>query len=838
MAMLLAGTAAPVIASSTGSTVAEADTQATQNDQNQDIVVNGYALFPDIQPERNLDEGAIESYGVDTVDELLGEVEAELGDDQDPLILVNGQRVNDLGEIGAYPIEVLKNAQVLPRGSAVRLGGTSGQRVISLTLAKQARSATLTAAPKIATEGHWDAIRGEGILTRIRGSTRANIAFRLRNESSLLESERSIVQPDPFRPYAESGNVIAYPSLSGEIDPLLTDAAGEVVTVAPVPANSAPTLADFAAHANDPALTDLGNFRTLRPSYRNYDINANFSTRLAPWLTASATGHLAWTKSNALRSLPNALFVLQDSNPASPFSRDVVLAFYGPDPLHSTSKRDGGDANLTLDAQWGRWTADFNASYSDWTDRSTNQRQAAFGLTFLDDGVDPFTAAIGSLIPLRTDLSSAHAYNTLGQLTLTGPTITLPAGPVVATAEGRLSWNSLHSASTFSNFGNGNFRRDEQAIRTSLDIPLTSRSSPALPQLGDITASAEYGHVHLSDAGGLDHYALGLTWEPIPALRLRGSIEETESPPSIQVLGNPVIVTPDVRIFDSLTGTTVDVTQITGGNPDLLPQKLKLWRLTGLVRLVPRLNLQLNGEYSDSNTRNFVSSLPDSSSAIMLAFPDRFIRNADGVLTTVDLRQVNFDSDHERRLRWGLSMNAKIAGGIRPATAPGQARRSPPVPPTLLQLTVNHTIVFSDRIVIRSRLDPVDLLGGGAIGIGGGRLRHQLDGTAAVTSGGTGVRIGVTWRGPSSLDARIGSTTDTLHFSPVFLVNLRAFADLHRLLPQSQVTKGTRLSFEILNLFNDRQSVRDSSGNTPLQYQPAYRDPVGRTIEFEIRKVF
>jgi len=25
---------------------------------------------------------------------------------------------------------------------------------------------------------------------------------------------------------------------------------------------------------------------------------------------------------------------------------------------------------------------------------------------------------------------------------------------------------------------------------------------------------------------------------------------------------------------------------------------------------------------------------------------------------------------------------------------------------------------------------------------------------------------------------------------------------------------------------------------TPLQYQPGYRDPVGRTIEFELRKVF
>ena len=42
----------------------------------------------------------------------------------------------------------------------------------------------------------------------------------------------------------------------------------------------------------------------------------------------------------------------------------------------------------------------------------------------------------------------------------------------------------------------------------------------------------------------------------------------------------------------------------------------------------------------------------------------------------------------------------------------------------------------------------------------------------------------------------------------------------------------------LMNVFNDRQSVRDSLGNRPLQYQAGYRDPIGRTIEIELRKVF
>jgi hypothetical protein len=41
-----------------------------------------------------------------------------------------------------------------------------------------------------------------------------------------------------------------------------------------------------------------------------------------------------------------------------------------------------------------------------------------------------------------------------------------------------------------------------------------------------------------------------------------------------------------------------------------------------------------------------------------------------------------------------------------------------------------------------------------------------------------------------------------------------------------------------VNATNDRQEVRDSAGTTPVQYQPGYRDPLGRTVEIELREVF
>jgi hypothetical protein len=43
---------------------------------------------------------------------------------------------------------------------------------------------------------------------------------------------------------------------------------------------------------------------------------------------------------------------------------------------------------------------------------------------------------------------------------------------------------------------------------------------------------------------------------------------------------------------------------------------------------------------------------------------------------------------------------------------------------------------------------------------------------------------------------------------------------------------------DVVNATDQRQKVRNSAGMTPIEYQPAYRDPIGRTIELEIRKVF
>ncbi|MFL6733699.1 MAG: hypothetical protein ACJ8EY_03270 [Sphingomicrobium sp.] len=824
----------------------------------EEIIVTGNRLFPDLSPELELDQRDIAGYGVSTVDELLGDVQAELGaDDEQPLILVNGERINSLDEIGAFPVEAVNNVQVLPRNSAVRLGGRPRQRVISINLRKKVRTGTVTAARRIATEGDWHGTRGEGIFTYVQGATRGNLALRGRGESMLLESERGIDQPLPGRFYALGGNVVGYPNPFGEIDPLLSADAGEAVTVAPVPDAAFPTLGDFSANANDPAFTDLAEFRSVKPETRNYDLNGTFATPLSSRVTISSSVRFNRGHSSSIRGLPAAWFVLSPDNPASPFSTDVGLLYYGQRPFENRSERSGGEGNVTLNGRFGRWTANLNLRHSESKDEFRTERLAEFGPVAIDDGYNPFSNGVDDLIAIRRDRAISESATNYAQLNLNGPAAHLPAGDILTTLEGRLAFNRLEARSTYSTIpGRDVFHRSEQAIRIAAEVPLVSRANGFLPALGELSATAEFSRIHFSDAGTLSNHALGLIWEPVPAFRLAGTLQRTERPASIQILGNPVIQSPGVRVFDPLRDDpengTVDVVQITGGNPDLHAETTKTKQLTALWRLIPRLNLQLNAEYTDTDVQDFLSSLPEASAPVMLAFPDRFLRDPSGTLIAIDLRPVNFDSHREKRVRYGFSLNAPLGGGQpvvaarsqaasddddAPEPAPkAQARRVGPTP--RLQLTANHSIVFVDEIRIRPGLGTVDLLEGGAVGIAAGSVRHQLDATAAITSGGLGARLGVAWRGASSLETVVGGETDKLRFSPYLLLNFRAFTDARRLFGEHSWTRSMRLSVNVINALNDRQRVRNSLGLTPLQYQPGYRDAVGRTVEFEIRKVF
>ncbi len=157
----------------------------------------------------------------------------------------------------------------------------------------------------------------------------------------------------------------------------------------------------------------------------------------------------------------------------------------------------------------------------------------------------------------------------------------------------------------------------------------------------------------------------------------------------------------------------------------------------------------------------------------------------------------------------------------------------------VFQIGLYHTMVFKDLVVIRPGMPVLDLLRGGSTGAGGGTSRHQIDLQSNLSRDGMGVSLNAKWQSPTTVRAT-SLTGDDLRFSGLATLNLRFFYDLGQQpwARQHRILRGTRATLSITNLFDTRQTVTTPQGTTPISYQPGYMNPVGRTLRFQIRKLW
>ena len=116
----------------------------------------------------------------------------------------------------------------------------------------------------------------------------------------------------------------------------------------------------------------------------------------------------------------------------------------------------------------------------------------------------------------------------------------------------------------------------------------------------------------------------------------------------------------------------------------------------------------------------------------------------------------------------------------------------------------------------------------------------MVEAQAGVTWKGLGARASANWQSGTFLSGD-GSPTGPLTFSSLGTVNLRLFADfaqMRRLTLRHRWLNATRMTLSVTNLMDAREHVRDATGATPISYQAAYLDPVGRVVKLGIRKLF
>ena len=568
---------------------------------------------------------------------------------------------------------------------------------------------------------------------------------------------------------------------------------------------------------------DIARYRTLVPESREFSTNATYARTIFGTVAATLNGRLDYTDS------------------ADDLGRSPV----GEDPLQQASQSLSTHLGTTFNGDAGAWNWTVTGNY----DRTGTK-------TFTDRAVDDAVTS-----------NYAHAVTSSGELNalVTGSPFSLPAGKVST------SWHAGVTTSDFASHTvrsglvtDGKVARDAAEGRLNIDLPIASRARDVLRPLGDLSANLNVTAHRLSDFGTLTTLGYGVSWAPIEPVRAVVSWTDKHDAPTAQQLGNPTIVTPGRRVFDYVTGQTVEVTRISGGNPDLAADTQHVFEAELNVRPLSTTDLRLIASYTAKRTDDAIASLPAPTAAIEAAFPDRFARDGAGALVSVDARPVNFAEESEKSLRWGFNLSLPLKSRLqKQMEAYRQGKGENPLAGLgrhhggghgfhgrgrggrggggRIQVAVYHTWKLEDTVRIRDGLPRLDLLNGETIGEGGGESRHQVQGRLGYFNNGLGAQLRINWQSGTRVTGGTAGASEPLAFSPLTTLNLRLFADLGsqlRFVKDHPWARGMRVTLSADNLLDSRQRVRDAEGNTPISYQPDILDPLGRTVMVSIRKLF
>ena len=526
------------------------------------------------------------------------------------------------------------------------------------------------------------------------------------------------------------------------------------------------------------------------------------------------------------------------------------------EPLARDTTRESAHAGMAL-----------NGNVGDWRWSVTGNADAARNVTETDLDVASRDRAVSST--LSGDIDAVA----------NGNLFRLPAGDAGATV--RVGASTIHldndrrrDGSEFST----TLGRTRGTAALNLDLPI-SRRNRDFAALGSLTLNGNAGVEQLSDFGTMTTLGAGLNWSPLDRLNLLASWTREEGAPTVQQLGDPVLDTPEARIFDFTTGETVLVTAITGGNRELEADRRDVLKLGGNWKPFEETDLRLRVDYVRSRLTDPISSFPGPTAALEAAFPERFVRNSAGELVSVDLRPVNFDSARRDTFRLGFDFSKSLksappspavieafratraaAGQGAPTEGGPPPGGGPPPDDALivrdgppsgggrffgggreggrLSFSLTDTITLLDEVTIGPGVPKLDYLDGDAVGQSGGRPRHEVEAQAGYFNNGLGARLAANWRSGSRVNTATG---DELRFSPLATFDLRLFANLGQrldLVAKHPWLRGTSLRFEVSNLFDSKPRVRNSLGDIPFGYQADLLDPLGRTVSVTFRKLF
>jgi hypothetical protein len=541
-----------------------------------------------------------------------------------------------------------------------------------------------------------------------------------------------------------------------------------------------------------PISLDQGHFRSLAPDQQRYAVNGTIARKLGDArLSVNAGGN--FDRGRSLFGLPE-------------FGGMAI----GDRPLEQEVRNVGGFFTVEANKDVGRWSLSGTAEYGYRDARSVTDRSRA--------------VAVGTV----TERARATT-NTGGLVAVaSGPMAELPAGPMRVSVRADLTRSLLDDRlAGAAPSSSGHLGRTDAGTWVDAELPIAERKDGSHSLPGDLSAHLNAGIRSVSGLRTLHSLGAALSWVPREGVAVAASIKEDRQPPSLVQLGAPVITTSNVPYYDYVRGQSVEVTRIAGGNPDLNADRRRTLTVSASAQPFGPGVLRISADFKRSQIEGPVAGLPGGTADVEAAFPERFIRDANGTLVSVDERLVNFVREKRQQLHWGFLVRHSV----------GEGRGGDAEDGTGIRFSFDHSWYLTDEILLRRGLPELDLLHGAPSGAYGGQPRHILQWELGAYWRGMGARLSGSWQSGTRVRGGDDSTTD-LRFSPLMQHELRLFANLGDRLPGEEWARDLRLSLTADNLLNQRQKVRDQNGETPLRFDPGYLDPFGRTVRVEVRKLF
>jgi iron complex outermembrane recepter protein len=262
---------------------------------------------------------------------------------------------------------------------------------------------------------------------------------------------------------------------------------------------------------------------------------------------------------------------------------------------------------------------------SDWNPWSLNQSQAFKDLIATSEYVGP---TLGS----KSTTSSLDA-------TLSGDVLSLPAGMMQYAAGYQYRTEKLTlspSAALLSGdiAGLGGATKPYEADRY-VNAVFGELNIPVIKNL-DLNLAARYDGY--SDVGSTTNWKANVRWQPTQQLLLRGSYGTGFRAPTLNNLFEPNTNQTSATITDPANGFRGQVNELTGGNPNLTPEKSKQYSLGLVFQPLPStavgldfFNIQVNNTISQPSTQEVI----DQEFAGSPLYAGKVIRDAAGNIVQV-----------------------------------------------------------------------------------------------------------------------------------------------------------------------------------------------------------